>query len=210
MKDSYLVFISLACSMLALVITLKLMSDHFAWTKSSKKRRAFVKFRTAVHEAGHAMTVLKSSRADCTLHVVTTVPDTDSGGMVRFSLTGLPAFVQWEQVIIALGGAAGEYVAQGEIDNHSCSKDFSDALQYAEKIAESHSVVDVRPQVDLAPRYPTGTPKSAMNVLNFCFNEAHRRVKENQRDFFRLVNDLLERRELTGTQVVQLLSSKDN
>lgn len=210
MNDDLLVLLSLLCSGFALSLMLWSLSEQRSWTKGAKKRKAYVKYGTAIHEAGHAMTVLRSNRAEAVLETVTTVPDEGSGGLVRFSVTGFPAFVQWEQTIIALGGAAGEHVGRAEISAHSCSKDLADALSYANKIAAAHAIDTVVPVVDMGKYYSETISERARAVLNFCFNEAHRRVKENERDFFRLVNGLLERRELTGAQVTQLLSSKEN
>jgi ATP-dependent Zn protease len=166
-------------------------------------------FKTAVHEAGHAITVLKTERVKSTLRRVTTVPDEESGGKVQYNLTGLPVFVQWEQVIVALGGAAGEYVGRGEVDTHGCGKDLEDALTMAEAIAAQHAPQVVKNiDVDVQRFYKKKLGHNTRAVLNFCFTEAVKRVESNEGDFYRLVDTLIARRELTGRQVQEVLSRK--
>lgn len=168
-----------------------------------------IRFRTAAHEAGHAIAVLGADRVKPTLHSVTTVPDEDSGGKVQFNLTGFPVFVQWEQVIIALGGAAGEFVAKGDVHAHGCGRDLKDALESATAISGSHTPQIVKEiELDLKHFYKKDISKNTLDVLNFCFAEAVRRVRGKETEFFQLVDTLLARRELTGEQVREVLSQR--
>lgn len=173
----------------------------------SRKRRVVVKYHSAVHEAGHALAVLKSDNVRGEVSVVTTVPDGDSSGKVTYSLLGLPMFVKWEQIIVSLGGAAGEYVARGVVDPRACSHDLKDALTRAEVIVREHKVCLFNsPVLNTQSFYRNALNPHVLSTLNICMSEAIRRVRENEGDFYLLVDSLLERRELTGSQVADILS----
>lgn len=181
--------------------------DRQKFHKDLQLHREKVTYQTAVHEAGHALTVVRSSRVNGTLHLVTTVPDRSTGGKVQFNLTGFQTFVMWEHVIICLGGAAGEYIARGFIDKHACGVDLKDALDAAHEIASKHSAEEVKDiVVDMQAYYDKRLHPDTLKILNFCMNEAIKRLRTNQSDFYRLVNSLIERRELTGVQVQEVLS----
>lgn len=175
----------------------------------ASKKRGMILYHTAVHEAGHALVVLNSNHVESTLDTVTTVQDGDSSGRVAYSLKGLPAVVQWELAIVALGGAAGEHVGRGKVDPPACKSDLGDALVKAREIAATHKVEPLAVHdtvLNVQSFYKEQLDPFVLGALNICMSEAIRRVRENESDFYRLVNVLLERRELTGLQVKEVLS----
>lgn len=203
-------FISILTALLVVAIAIIFYNAHVAkeYERLLRETGPKVKYRTAVHEAGHALAVIRGNRVKGRLLTVTTVPGENYSGIVRYNLMGFPIFVQWERVIVALGGIAGEMVARGEFDAHACSADLEQALEMAALISDSHQMEEVKPLLDLQPYYKRPLLPTERNVLNFCMNQALTRLRENQSDFYRLVDSLIERRELTGAQVLEVLSNR--
>jgi len=166
------------------------------------------KFKVAVHEAGHAIAILKAEHTKGIVRKVTTVSNVKTAGMVTFTLTGSPLFLNWENVVVALGGAAGEFVGRGgEIDADGMGPDLESALKYSALIlAEGWKPSPYTPMYDVANLHKSAVGDDERAVLNFFFNEAVGRVRRHDKHFYALVNALLERRELTGSQIKEVLS----
>lgn len=165
------------------------------------------KFKVAVHEAGHAIAILKGGQTKGVVKKITTVSNAQTAGVVTFTLTGSPLILNWENVVVALGGAAGEFVGRGEIDADGLGPDLESALRYSALIlAEGWKPSTYTPMYDVASLHKSAVGDNERDVLNFFFNEAVGRVRRHDKHFYALVNALLERRELTGSQIKEVLS----
>lgn len=169
-----------------------------------KRERNEAPYRTAAHEAGHTIVALAAEGARPLVKVVTIVPGEDHNGRVTYSLsTSDPDMLDLENLIVMMAGAAGEFMARELVNTEGCRLDFVKAVEAAAAISIQLNDADIK--FDVQPFFKNELPANILRVLNYGFSEAYDRIMVNDQKFFRLVGLLLDRRELTGSQVNRLV-----
>lgn len=190
-------------------ITVNLLVSFQSWAATNRYvnhlRSKKDKYRTAVHESGHVMAIALATNERVTLRKVSTVAEAEMNGYVDYRITQEDS-LPWEDVVISLGGIAGEHVAIEAVHPPGAEVDLKHAVERAQDIVK-HGRVQIRdltPVRNLGELCPSVEP-AVVDVMNFCFNIAVERIKSNETGFFRIVDSLIDRRELTGKQVTRLL-----
>ena len=169
------------------------------------------KHRVAVHEAGHAICVIKCDYTiRSSLNKVSTVPDEKYGGYCSYRYQGDGVVAAWEHLVVSMAGPAGELVARETVDAVGSRGDLTYALELANKIA--HAAPGAVAQFDEAPYlellslwYPDPLAIPVRNTISMALWTAIDRISKNERAFYRLADALVDRRELTGNQIGKLL-----
>jgi len=148
--------------------------------------------RVAAHEAGHALLAWTSPYVTEVGHITLDIrrlwPD-------RMILSGLTAYSvpisaagdprhHWNQIVIGLGGMAGEAFLLGSVKSLGCAVDLAGAKGYAELIVRRHGGKSLdwlpwpdpdagrRPALDLGKMFTDALDPTVRGVLNACYRRA--------------------------------------
>ena len=183
--------------------------------KPTEKRSSGVpidlpEIRTAIHEAGHAI-----SAWCCTLVInVETVVVKDGGheGHVRSEYFALETpKARWCHLVILLSGVAAEAMIYRRGRSAGSKKDLMTALEHAESIADESPPWKknvLHRSIDFSKMYePRPSPQTIQNL-----EEGYRMAKHvlcaNEARFYRVVSALLAKKSLSKTDLEPLLGSR--
>lgn len=173
--------------------------------------------RIAAHEAGHAVAVMAVEGVEAELKLVTIVHTNEYGGQVSYTMEGFPYTVNREAAIVRLSGAAAEFIARDEVYAEGCARDLEEALSLAVDMVVLQGMRAPPPPmvaVDVATLLPDFGGKGVLggevhNLLNSLMHEAIQRLKKKEATFYKVIQILLDRREIKGWGLYRLLQESN-
>jgi len=189
----------------------------------------FEKKLVAYHEVGHAMVAYKQKNTE-PVQKITIVPHTQ--GSLGYTLL-MPEEDKTElrtkdelmaKITVSMGGRAAEEVVLHTMTN-GASQDIQDATQVARNMVAMYGMSDQfgmmalasrRTQyldggygIDCAQNTAAAMDDAVKNILDKCYQEAVRILKENRDNMDKVVAYLLEKETITGGEMVAILSGRD-
>lgn len=168
--------------------------------------------RVAAHEAGHALLAWYS------MHV-TSVDYTDirpGKSKTAYSLRMIEKSSQmnWDRLVILMGGLAGEAIAFGTIRSGTCHNDLIEARDTAAHIAENFGTLfpwkddPSSSKLDISRMFTDGITPFMAEILNIAFRKAKQKLTCNRAPFDRLREELAGTRRLAGRDFTRILGPR--
>jgi ATP-dependent Zn protease len=171
----------------------------------------------AAHESGHCLVAWFSSYVKA-VNSVDIVGDDVAGGKTdaTFAIgTELSVDTGWDILAYSMAGMAGELVRHGRFRTGNAAGDIASSLDVAEQILRVHAFKLIQkrfPPKEIGPdfeEYLSGPiSDEAVQMLNFAFIEAKRRIRERHATFVRLEQALLARESLDREALESLLGER--
>ena len=203
--------------------------------KTSRKYSDKEKMLVAIHESGHAVVGLKLKDAE-DVHKITIIPRGQAGGYTMMLPPEEKMVVTTKDELLAritglLGGRVAEQLFLGEITT-GASDDFSKATKIARSMVTQYGMSDLGPiqleeknegiflgrdynkNRDFSDAVALEIDKEVQKIVNECYKETTRILKENEKLVKLIANTLVERETITKEEIEELvetgtLSSKD-
>ena len=209
-----------------------LAAFEFVIAGSEKKNSVLTEFEkklVAYHEVGHAMVAYKQKNAE-PVQKITIVPHTE--GSLGYTLlmpeedkTNLRTKDElMAKIAVSMGGRAAEEVVMNTMTN-GASQDIQEATGIARNMVAMFGMSDafgmmalgsVRNQyldggygLDCAQDTAALMDKEVKTILDRCYQEAVRVIRENREDMDKVVAYLLEKETITGGEMVAILEGRD-
>ncbi len=172
---------------------------------------------TASHESGHCLVAWFSPYVRA-VNSVDIVGDDIAGGktVTTFALrAGGSVDTDWDILAYTMAGMAGELVRHGRFRTGNAASDIIVSVALAEQMLKVYAFKDIRkkfPPKETGPDFgdylPETSPGHAIEMLNFAFIEAKRRIRERHATFVRLEQALLARKSLDHDALTSLLGER--
>jgi ATP-dependent Zn protease len=170
----------------------------------------------AVHEAGHAISLWWCSAIKYLMHITIIKPD--GGGEVRYMhyyLDDNNSDLLWCELVIALGGLAGELVVIKKFSTTPATKDLMVARETAAKLEKLNTPpppwkeIQVTKPTPFQDFYTAPLTPAELSSLNQAFEYAKYLIKTRIDDHKKIVSKVLKLKTLTEEQTMKLLGSRD-
>ena len=203
--------------------------------KTSRKYSDKEKMLVAIHESGHAVVGLKLKDAE-DVHKITIIPRGQAGGYTMMLPPEEKMVVTTKDELLAritglLGGRVAEQLFLGEITT-GASDDFSKATKIARSMVTQYGMSDLGPiqleeknegvflgrdynkNRDFSDAVALEIDKEVQKIVNECYKETTRILKENEKLVKLIANTLVEKETITKEEIEELvetgkLSNKD-
>ena len=209
-----------------------LASFEFVIAGSEKKGSVLTEFEkklVAYHEVGHAMVAYKQKHAE-PVQKITIVPHTE--GSLGYTLlmpeedkTNLRTKEElMAKITVSMGGRAAEEVVMNTMTN-GASQDIQEATNIARNMVAMFGMSEefgmmalgsIRNQyldggygLDCAQDTAAVMDKAVKAILDVCYADAVKLLRENLEDMHKVVAYLLEKETITGGEMVAILEGRD-
>ncbi len=209
-----------------------LASFEFVIAGSEKKNSVLTPFErklVAYHEVGHAMVAYKQKNAE-PVQKITIVPHTE--GSLGYTLlmpeedkTNLRTKEElMAKIAVSMGGRAAEQVVLNTMTN-GASQDIQEATDIARKMVAMFgmseefgmmALASVRNQyldggygLDCAQDTAAAMDKQVKLILDACYEDAVKVIRENLEDMHKVVEYLLDKETITGGEMVAIIEGRD-
>ena len=209
-----------------------LASFEFVIAGSEKKNSVLTEFEkklVAYHEVGHAMVAYKQKNAE-PVQKITIVPHTE--GSLGYTLlmpeedkTNLRTKEElMAKIAVSMGGRAAEQVVLNTMTN-GASQDIQEATNVARNMVAMFGMSEefgmmalgsVRSQyldggygLDCAQDTAAVMDKAVKAILDVCYDDAVKVIRENLEDMHKVVEYLLEKETITGGEMVAIIEGRD-
>ena len=209
-----------------------LASFEFVIAGSEKKNSVLTPFErklVAYHEVGHAMVAYKQKNAE-PVQKITIVPHTE--GSLGYTLlmpeedkTNLRTREElMAKIAVSMGGRAAEQVVLNTMTN-GASQDIQEATDIARKMVAMFgmseefgmmALASVRNQyldggygLDCAQDTAAAMDKQVKLILDACYEDAVKVIRENLEDMHKVVEYLLDKETITGGEMVAIIEGRD-
>ena len=209
-----------------------LASFEFVIAGSEKKNSVLTEFEkklVAYHEVGHAMVAYKQKNAE-PVQKITIVPHTE--GSLGYTLlmpeedkTNLRTKEElMAQITVSMGGRAAEEVVMNTMTN-GASQDIQEATNIARNMVAMFGMSEefgmmalgsVRSQyldggygLDCAQDTAAVMDRAVKAILDVCYAEAVKVIRENREDMDKVADYLLAKETITGGEMVAIIEGRD-
>ena len=209
-----------------------LASFEFVIAGSEKKNSVLTPFErklVAYHEVGHAMVAYKQKNAE-PVQKITIVPHTE--GSLGYTLlmpeedkTNLRTKEElMAKIAVSMGGRAAEQVVLNTMTN-GASQDIQEATDIARKMVAMFgmseefgmmALASVRNQyldggygLDCPQDTAAAMDKQVKLILDACYEDAVKVIRENLEDMHKVVEYLLDKETITGGEMVAIIEGRD-
>ncbi len=209
-----------------------LASFEFVIAGSEKKNSVLTEFErklVAYHEVGHAMVAYKQKNAE-PVQKITIVPHTE--GSLGYTLlmpeedkTNLRTKEElMAQITVSMGGRAAEEVVMDTMTN-GASQDIQEATNIARNMVAMFGMSEefgmmalgsVRSQyldggygLDCAQDTAAVMDRAVKAILDVCYQEAVKVIRENRDDMDKVADYLLAKETITGGEMVAIIEGRD-
>ena len=209
-----------------------LASFEFVIAGSEKKNSVLTEFEkklVAYHEVGHAMVAYKQKNAE-TVQKITIVPHTE--GSLGYTLlmpeedkTNLRTKEElMAKITVSMGGRAAEEVVMNTMTN-GASQDIQEATNIARNMVAMFGMSEefgmmalgsVRSQyldggygLDCAQDTAAVMDQAVKAILDVCYAEAVKLIRENREDMDKVAAYLLAKETITGGEMVAIIEGRD-
>ncbi len=196
--------------------------------KTSRKYSDHEKELVAIHEAGHAVVGIKLKDAE-DVHKITIIPRGNAGGYTmmlpreeKMAVTTKDELLS--QITGLLGGRVSEQLFLGQITT-GASDDFSKATKIARAMVTRYGMSDLGPieleapsegvflgrdynkNRDFSDAIALEIDKEEQKIINECYKETSKILKENEKLVHLIADALIERETLTKEEIDQLVET---
>jgi len=182
------------------------------------KLREFPEFRTAVHEAGHAVCAWVSPHTTSINSITINGGGPYNGGQMLYTLTdnGSPT-VAWHTLTVHLGGIAAELLEFGKVVSKPAKKDLTEAAEAARMIVGhgmpnppwSEPVVLPAKYFDVSEMFRSiDSDTNVAAVLNLSLARAKHVLTEDRERMLRVADELVVRRTLDPVDIRRLFGRR--
>ena len=196
--------------------------------KTSRKYSDKEKMLVAIHESGHAVVGLKLKDAE-DVHKITIIPRGQAGGYTMMLPPEEKMVVTTKDELLAritglLGGRVAEQLFLGEITT-GASDDFSKATKIARSMVTRYGMSDLGPieleeqsegvflgrdynkNRDFSDAVALEIDKEVQKIINSCYKETTKILKENEKLVKLIANTLVEKETITKEEIEQLVET---
>ena len=196
--------------------------------KVTRKYSDKEKMLVAIHESGHAVVGLKLKDAE-DVHKITIIPRGQAGGYTMMLPPEEKMVVTTKDELLAritglLGGRVAEQLFLGEITT-GASDDFSKATKIARSMVTRYGMSDLGPieleeqsegvflgrdynkNRDFSDAVALEIDKEVQKIINQCYKETTKILKENEKLVKLIANTLVERETITKEQIEELVKN---
>ncbi len=196
--------------------------------KTSRKYSDKEKMLVAIHESGHAVVGLKLKDAE-DVHKITIIPRGQAGGYTMMLPPEEKMVVTTKDELLAritglLGGRVAEQLFLGEITT-GASDDFSKATKIARSMVTRYGMSDLGPieleeqsegvflgrdynkNRDFSDAVALEIDKEVQKIINSCYKETTRILKENEKLVKLIANTLVEKETITKEEIEELVTT---
>ncbi|MBR6073162.1 MAG: ATP-dependent zinc metalloprotease FtsH [Bacilli bacterium] len=196
--------------------------------KVTRKYSDKEKMLVAIHESGHAVVGLKLKDAE-DVHKITIIPRGQAGGYTMMLPPEEKMVVTTKDELLAritglLGGRVAEQLFLGEITT-GASDDFSKATKIARAMVTRYGMSDLGPieleeqsegvflgrdynkNRDFSDAVALEIDKEVQKIINQCYKETTKILKENEKLVKLIANTLVERETITKEQIEELVKN---
>src|SRR5574344_1046302 len=196
--------------------------------KTSRKYSDHEKELVAIHEAGHAVVGIKLKDAE-DVHKITIIPRGNAGGYTMMLPREEKMAVTTKDELLAqitglLGGRVSEQLFLGQITT-GASDDFSKATKIARAMVTRYGMSDLGPieleapsegvflgrdynkNRDFSDAIALEIDKEEQKIINECYKETSKILKENEKLVHLIADALIERETLTKEEIDQLVET---
>nr|MCR5224289.1 ATP-dependent zinc metalloprotease FtsH [Bacilli bacterium] len=196
--------------------------------KTSRKYSDKEKMLVAIHESGHAVVGLKLKDAE-DVHKITIIPRGQAGGYTMMLPPEEKMVVTTKDELLAritglLGGRVAEQIFLGEITT-GASDDFSKATKIARSMVTQYGMSDLGPiqleeknegvflgrdynkNRDFSDAVALEIDKEVQKIINSCYKETTKILKENEKLVKLIANTLVEKETITKEEIEQLVKT---
>ena len=196
--------------------------------KVSRKYNEKEKRLVAIHESGHAVVGLKLEDAE-DVHKITIIPRGSAGGYTMMMPKEEHMAVQTKNELLAritglLGGRVAEELFLGEMTT-GASDDFSKATKIARAMVTQYGMSDLGPLTleeknegiflgrdynkarDFSDAVALEIDKEVQKIIEECYKETKRILKENEKLVNAIADALIERETITKEEIEELVET---
>ena len=196
--------------------------------KTSRKYSDKEKMLVAIHESGHAVVGLKLKDAE-DVHKITIIPRGQAGGYTMMLPPEEKMVVTTKDELLAritglLGGRVAEQIFLGEITT-GASDDFSKATKIARSMVTQYGMSDLGPiqleeknegvflgrdynkNRDFSDAVALEIDKEVQKIINSCYKETTKILKENEKLVKLIANTLVEKETITKEEIEELVKT---
>jgi cell division protease FtsH len=196
--------------------------------KTSRKYSDKEKMLVAIHESGHAVVGLKLKDAE-DVHKITIIPRGTAGGYTMMLPPEEKMVVTTKDELLAritglLGGRVAEQIFLGEITT-GASDDFSKATKIARSMVTQYGMSDLGPiqleeknegvflgrdynkNRDFSDAVALEIDKEVQKIINSCYKETTKILKENEKLVKLIANTLVEKETITKEEIEELVKT---
>ena len=196
--------------------------------KTSRKYSDKEKMLVAIHESGHAVVGLKLKDAE-DVHKITIIPRGQAGGYTMMLPPEEKMVVTTKDELLSritglLGGRVAEQLFLGEITT-GASDDFSKATKIARSMVTRYGMSDLGPieleeqsegvflgrdynkNRDFSDAVALEIDKEVQKIINSCYKETTRILKENEKLVKLIANTLVEKETITKEEIEELVTT---
>jgi len=200
------------------MILLVLCLSALGFILGSYLRKCLVeRWRTAAHEAGHAIVAwLSPFVGEIELVEIDTVWPWTSG-RIKYSWNGrfppIPAKL-WDQMALKLAGMAGEIAGANRAASRGNCPDFNGALRIAEQLSRGGpengcpwDILDQPGRIDFEKVFGCSEQR-LIDILNLGYRRARLLIQDNRPTFDKLRRRLFWKKRLSGADLAAILGSR--